>query len=76
MIAIKNILVATDFSEPADAAPRYGRAFASPHRPTPYSDELRLNVIMQRESGLLTNKARRKDRGVRVAAPSPRTARR
>ncbi len=28
MIAIKNILVATDFSEPADAALKYGRAFA------------------------------------------------
>jgi hypothetical protein len=28
MMAIKNILVTTDFSEPADAALKYGRAFA------------------------------------------------
>lgn len=34
MIAIKNILVATDFSEPADAALRYGRAFAGPFAAT------------------------------------------
>ncbi len=28
MITLKNILVATDFSEPSDAALRYGRALA------------------------------------------------